>query len=494
MTSVEAINLDHCRKIREFKLIDYKYSIFIESNTNKIYLQIIFNQKCKNSQEEDEFTASISKISKISTHPALLPIIDFKFTNSCPTIIVEYPPNGFLTNENKDPLKFKNQDFTGTKKLINLLGIAAGMHFYYLNRINHGNLKQSDIFFDQNLYPHVMNFEVAEDTPEDEKCIKRIKAQTHDIQSFGYIAYSIITSDQQLSENKNHQKTDLTKIKSIWLRNFLQNCFSAETFSNPTFYQVYNDLLLNRSKYQDTLGVINEDEVAKYIEALNDYMTNFSNKINESASQPKKNPPQKIEGVFSQIAIVGEPAPDFKGTAVLPSLEFGDIELSQFKGKWLVLFSYPLDFTFVCPTEIIQFSEEYDQFKKINCEVVGISIDSVYSHLAWMNVPRKEGGIGNINYPIIGDLGGRISKRYGLYMYDEEHDMRGTVIIDPDGIVRHISMNHPDVGRNIDEILRLVQGYQYAREHGEVCPAQWHEGDDIIKPDPKGSLEYFSKH
>ncbi|KAK8834378.1 peroxiredoxin [Tritrichomonas musculus] len=160
------------------------------------------------------------------------------------------------------------------------------------------------------------------------------------------------------------------------------------------------------------------------------------------------------------VAKIGKAAPDFKGSAVLPSLEFGDIELAQFKGKWLVLFSYPLDFTFVCPTEIIQFSEEYDQFKKINCEVVGISVDSVYSHLAWMGVSRKEGGIGNIKYPIIGDLGAKISKKYGFYMPDAGHDLRGTVIIDPDGIVRHISMNHPDVGRNIDEVLRLVKGYQ----------------------------------
>lgn len=194
------------------------------------------------------------------------------------------------------------------------------------------------------------------------------------------------------------------------------------------------------------------------------------------------------------VARVGKPAPCFKAQAVLPSLEFGDIELSQFKGKWLVLFSYPLDFTFVCPTEIIQFSEEYDQFKKIGCEVVGISVDSVFSHLAWMGVPRKEGGIGSIKYPIIGDLGGKVSKKYGFYMCDAGHDLRGTVIIDPDGIVRHISQNHPDVGRNIDEVLRLVKGYQFAREHGEVCPAQWHEGGDTIKPDPKKSKEYFSKH
>ncbi|OHT04651.1 Peroxiredoxin-1 [Tritrichomonas foetus] len=195
-----------------------------------------------------------------------------------------------------------------------------------------------------------------------------------------------------------------------------------------------------------------------------------------------------------EVARVGQPAPCFKGQAVLPSLEFADVELSQFKGKWLVLYSYPLDFTFVCPTEIIQFSEQYEQFKKINCEVVGLSVDSVFSHLAWINTPRKEGGLGGIKYPLIGDLGAKISKKYGFYMCEAGHTLRGTAIIDPDGIVRHISMNHPDVGRNIDEVLRLVKGYQFAREHGEVCPAQWQEGADTIKPDPKKSKEYFSKH
>ena len=194
------------------------------------------------------------------------------------------------------------------------------------------------------------------------------------------------------------------------------------------------------------------------------------------------------------MSLIGHQAPAFKGQAVLPSTEFVDLSLDQYKGKWLVLFSYPLDFTFVCPTEIIKFSETYPQFKKINCEVVGISVDSVFTHLAWMNTPRKEGGLGELQIPLIGDLGGVISKAYGFYMEDAGHDLRGTVIIDPQGIVRHVSMNHPDVGRNIEEVLRLVKGYQFAAEHGEVCPAQWQEGGDTIKPDVKKSKEYFSKH
>jgi peroxiredoxin (alkyl hydroperoxide reductase subunit C) len=195
-----------------------------------------------------------------------------------------------------------------------------------------------------------------------------------------------------------------------------------------------------------------------------------------------------------EIARIGQPAPDFSGQAVLPNLEFAPITLSQFKGKWLVLFSYPLDFTFVCPTEIIAFSDAKDKFAKIGAEIVGISTDSVFSHLAWIGTDRKEGGIGSIKYPLIGDLGAKISKLFGFYMDPAGHDLRGTAIIDPDGIVQHLAYNQPDVGRNIEEVLRLVKGYQFARAHGEVCPAQWQEGGETIKPNPKDSKTYFKGH
>jgi peroxiredoxin (alkyl hydroperoxide reductase subunit C) len=193
-------------------------------------------------------------------------------------------------------------------------------------------------------------------------------------------------------------------------------------------------------------------------------------------------------------AVIGQPAPEFKGLAVLPSTEFKEISLSQYKGKWLVLFSYPLDFTFVCPTEIIAFSNAYGKFKAAGAEIVGLSVDSVYSHLAWIGTDRKQGGLGSITIPLIGDLGAKISKQYGFYMCTTGHDLRGTVIIDPDGIVQHLSYNQPDVGRNIEEVLRLVQGYQFARTHGEVCPAQWQAGADTIKPNPKDSKAFFAKH
>jgi alkyl hydroperoxide reductase subunit AhpC len=195
-----------------------------------------------------------------------------------------------------------------------------------------------------------------------------------------------------------------------------------------------------------------------------------------------------------EVARIGQPAPDFTGQGVFPSLEFQPVALNDFKTKWLVLFSYPLDFTFVCPTEIIAFSDAYDRFRAINCEIVGMSTDSIYTHLAWIGTDRKEGGLGSIKYPLIGDLGGKISKLYGFYMCSACHNLSGTAIIDPDGVVQHLSSTQPDVGRNIEEVLRLVKGYQFARSHGEVCPAQWQEGGDTIKPNPKDSKSYFQGH
>ncbi|KAH0789213.1 thioredoxin peroxidase [Histomonas meleagridis] len=194
-----------------------------------------------------------------------------------------------------------------------------------------------------------------------------------------------------------------------------------------------------------------------------------------------------------ESAVVGSFAPCFSGVAVNPKHEFVEVSLGQFKGKWLVLFTYPLDFTFVCPTEVIAFSEAAKKFNEINCEVVGMSTDSIYSHLEWIGKPRNTGGLGEMNIMLIGDLGAKISKKYGFYSEEAGHDIRGTAIIDPKGIIRHLSMDNPEVGRNVDEVLRLVKGYQYVAKHGEVCPAQWEEGKDTIKPNPKDSKEFFSK-
>lgn len=189
--------------------------------------------------------------------------------------------------------------------------------------------------------------------------------------------------------------------------------------------------------------------------------------------------------------LVGKEAPEFKGQAVVNG-DIKEISLSDFKGKWKVLFFYPLDFTFVCPTEITSFSDKVQMFKDMNCEVIGCSVDSQFSHLAWTKQPRNDGGLGEINYPLLADITKNISRSYGVLM-DDAVAFRGTFVIDDNNIVQHCSINNLSVGRNVEEIARLVEGYQYTAKHGEVCPAGWNKGSDTMKPDPKGSKEYFNK-
>jgi peroxiredoxin (alkyl hydroperoxide reductase subunit C) len=155
-----------------------------------------------------------------------------------------------------------------------------------------------------------------------------------------------------------------------------------------------------------------------------------------------------------------------------------------------------LDFTFVCPTEIIAFSERVKEFKELNAEVVGVSVDSHFSHLAWVNTPRKSGGLGGIDYPLLADLTKQISKDYGVLLEKAGISLRGLFIIDPQGVVRQITINDLPVGRSVDETLRLIKAFQFVEKHGEVCPANWNpeKNSDTIKPDVKGSKEYFNKH
>jgi alkyl hydroperoxide reductase subunit AhpC len=192
------------------------------------------------------------------------------------------------------------------------------------------------------------------------------------------------------------------------------------------------------------------------------------------------------------MPLVGKPAPNFKEKALVGQ-EFKTISLSDFKGKYVILLFYPLDFTFVCPTEIIAFSERIEEFRKVNCEVLGVSVDSVYTHLAWVNTPRKEGGLGQINYPLISDLNKKMSRDYDVLLEEEGHTLRGLYIIDGKGIVRNIILNEPPVGRNVDEALRLVQASQFADIYGEVCPVNWKPGEPTMKPNPQQSKEYFHK-
>jgi len=197
-------------------------------------------------------------------------------------------------------------------------------------------------------------------------------------------------------------------------------------------------------------------------------------------------------GMSAGDAKIGHPAPAFNCQALVNG-EFKNVSLDQFKGKYVVLFFYPLDFTFVCPTEIIAFSEAAAQFKKINCEVIAASTDSVFSHLAWTNTDRKQGGLGEMKIPILADTNHAVSKAYGCLKEDEGIAFRGLYIIDGKGVLRQITINDLPVGRSVEETLRLVQAFQFVDEHGEVCPAGWKPGKDTMKADPKGSKEYFSK-
>jgi len=190
---------------------------------------------------------------------------------------------------------------------------------------------------------------------------------------------------------------------------------------------------------------------------------------------------------------IGKPAPEFSGTAVVDG-QFKDISLKDYAGKYVVLFFYPLDFTFVCPTEIIAFSDRADEFRKIGCEVVACSADSHFCHLAWINTARKEGGLGKLNIPLLADKPGKVCRDYGVYIEDQGIPFRGLFIIDESQNLRQITVNDLPVGRSVDETLRLVQAFQFTDKHGEVCPAGWKPGDDTMKPDPAGSKQYFSKH
>lgn len=191
---------------------------------------------------------------------------------------------------------------------------------------------------------------------------------------------------------------------------------------------------------------------------------------------------------------VQHPAPDFAGKAVVNG-DFKDIKLSDFKGKYLVLFFYPLDFTFVCPTEIIAFSDRMAEFKEIDTEVVGVSCDSHFSHLAWINLSRKQGGLGGLEYPLLADFNKTIAKDYGVLIEDEGVALRGLFLVDPTGTLRQMTVNDLPVGRSVDETLRLVKAFQFTDKHGEVCPANWDpkSNANTIKPSPKESLEYFNK-
>jgi peroxiredoxin (alkyl hydroperoxide reductase subunit C) len=178
--------------------------------------------------------------------------------------------------------------------------------------------------------------------------------------------------------------------------------------------------------------------------------------------------------------------------------KFFKLNSEQYKGKYLVMLFYPFDFTYVCPTELVAFSENIQKFKDINASVVGISTDSHFTHLAWLKTPRKSGGVGNLNFPLLADISKKISKNFQVLVEDETDDLfgaslRGLFIIDDKGIIRSITINDAAVGRSVDETLRLVQAFQHADKYGDVCPANWKPGKDTIIPDQEKKNEYFEK-
>lgn len=190
--------------------------------------------------------------------------------------------------------------------------------------------------------------------------------------------------------------------------------------------------------------------------------------------------------------IVARPAPDFTAPAVLPS---GMIEesfnLSSLRGKYVVLFFWPLDFTFVCPTEIIAHDKRLEKFKERGVEVVGVSIDSQFTHFAWRETPVAEGGIGPVQFPMVADVKHEITQAYGIEHPDEGVAMRASFLIDKEGVVQHQIVNNLPLGRNVDEMLRMVDALQFHEEHGEVCPAGWEKGDTGMTPDAEGVASYL---
>ncbi len=189
------------------------------------------------------------------------------------------------------------------------------------------------------------------------------------------------------------------------------------------------------------------------------------------------------------MSLVQKQAPDFQTDAVVGS-DFKSIKLSDYKGKWVVLFFYPLDFTFVCPTEITAFSDRAQDFKKLGAEILGCSVDSKFSHLAWTKQSRKEGGLGKIEYPLLADLGKKIGADYGVLL-DAGITLRGLFIIDPDGKVAYEVVHDLGIGRNVDETLRVLEALQMVKKTGEVCPANWKSGSKTMVPDTEKSKAYF---
>ncbi len=196
---------------------------------------------------------------------------------------------------------------------------------------------------------------------------------------------------------------------------------------------------------------------------------------------------------FDATTLVTRTAPDFEAQTVMSDNSFAPLKLSSYRGKYVVLFFYPLDFTFVCPSEIIAFDKQLGEFKKRNTEVIGVSVDSHFTHLAWKKTPRDKGGLGDVQFPLVADLNKQISQDYGV-LFNDEIALRGLFLIDRDGVVRHSVVNDLPLGRSVDEVIRMIDALQYFEEYGEVCPANWKPGQDAMKATADGVAEYLAKH
>lgn len=190
--------------------------------------------------------------------------------------------------------------------------------------------------------------------------------------------------------------------------------------------------------------------------------------------------------------LVGKNAPDFTATAVEKDQIIEKFTLSDYKGQYVILFFYPLDFTFVCPTELHAFSERLSEFQERNTKVIGVSIDSHFSHLAWLNTPKNKGGIQGVAYPLVSDLNKTISGDYDVLVEGEGIAYRGLFLLDKDHVVRHQVVNDLPLGRNVSETLRMIDALQFTEKHGEVCPANWSQGDKSMKPTQEGLEEFFN--
>jgi len=193
--------------------------------------------------------------------------------------------------------------------------------------------------------------------------------------------------------------------------------------------------------------------------------------------------------------LVGKKAPDFTAAAVMADGSINEnFSLSDYDGQYRVLFFYPLDFTFVCPSELIAFDHRIKEFESRGVQVIGCSIDSQFTHAAWRNTPVNEGGIGSVAYPLVADVKHEICQAYDVEFADAGVAFRGSFLIDKDGVVRHQVVNDLPLGRNIDEMLRMIDALQFTEEHGEVCPAGWNKGKEGMKPDAEGVASYLATH